>query len=793
MIAKINDRKPNSPSVVGGKASNLELLKKHKFNVPDFFTIPSREINKNSINSLEKRIGRKIIAENFEYIIRSSANVEDNAQNSFAGMFESKKITDKNNFKKELMGVLRSAKSPRVVSYIKSKKISIRPRISLIVQKYIQGDVSGVIFSSIKKGGQSGTLINANFGGAESIVDGADCDSYFIDSNGRPLNKHAHPKKGTLGQSQIKSLVKVAKEIERKFGRPQDIEWTIEGSKIYILQSRPITKEISQGVSLWDNSNIAESYSGIVLPLTSSYIKYAYKITYMDLARRSGVSKKNVKKNEALFENLLGVFYGRVYYNMLNWYRMLTLYPGYERNKENFDTMISAKSKEELDAQYRKNVSLLFKVKYYSGLLARYPFFNNEVGSFKKFVRAHLSDFNKKNIKKLNEKKLNELFQKSAKDLLGRWSITVENDYLLMSYFGALKKFCVKNNLENESILLISNIKNVMSAEQVSELIILSKEFYKHPALVNYSKKGKYHFAANQVDNNKKYISLKRRLDEYLEKYKGRFANELKLETDDTDINSSYIIKLLLLYGSSNLKTKVKKEITNKLNLSSVRKKHLNYLVKRVKFYARQREELRLLRAQSFDVARKIFLEIGSKYKENKILSSTRDIFYLNVEEIIESIDNKSKQQNLKKLIKLRKRQYGEYARKELESVFYTYGNSIESMFTKDEKTDSDFTGQGCSPGIIRGRVKVLKDFSLPNKKDYEIIVTKHTDPGWTPLFGLCKGIIVEHGGLLSHAAIVSRELNLPCVIGVKDATKKLKDGQVITLNGYTGEIKIHD
>ncbi|MDP6642178.1 MAG: PEP-utilizing enzyme, partial [Candidatus Nanoarchaeia archaeon] len=66
-------------------------------------------------------------------------------------------------------------------------------------------------------------------------------------------------------------------------------------------------------------------------------------------------------------------------------------------------------------------------------------------------------------------------------------------------------------------------------------------------------------------------------------------------------------------------------------------------------------------------------------------------------------------------------------------------------------------------------------------------------DPGWTPLFGLCEGIIVEHGGLLSHAAIISRELNLPCIIGLKNATKNLKDGQTITLNGFTGEVTIHD
>ena len=95
----------------------------------------------------------------------------------------------------------------------------------------------------------------------------------------------------------------------------------------------------------------------------------------------------------------------------------------------------------------------------------------------------------------------------------------------------------------------------------------------------------------------------------------------------------------------------------------------------------------------------------------------------------------------------------------------------------------------GCAKNLVDSEILI----GGLRKENYEIVVTKHTDPGWTPLFGLCKGIIVEHGGLLSHAAIISRELDLPCIIGLKDATKKLKDGQVVTLNGYTGEVKIHD
>ena len=85
--------------------------------------------------------------------------------------------------------------------------------------------------------------------------------------------------------------------------------------------------------------------------------------------------------------------------------------------------------------------------------------------------------------------------------------------------------------------------------------------------------------------------------------------------------------------------------------------------------------------------------------------------------------------------------------------------------------------GRGCTKGEIQGRIRVFKDYYLPEKIDFEIAVAKNTDPGWTPLLGLCKGLIIENGGILSHAAIVSRELGIPTIIGVKNATKILKSG----------------
>jgi len=786
MVAKIKNGKESSASVIGGKASNLYKLKEKGFRVPEFISIPHTLLVKGYLNNSQKII-KDFINPKKEYIIRSSAIGEDGSKYSFAGMFDSVRIKNNKDFSSELKQVISSQNSKRVISYLKSREIKTNPKLSIIVQEYIKGEVSGVMFSTVKQDGKKGVLINSNKGSAKSVVDGADSDSYFVAS------KNSKSKGKSLTTKNLKKLVKTAKEIEKKFGAAQDIEWTIKGNKIYLLQSRPITSELSTEVLVWDNSNIAESYSGIVLPLTSSYIKYAYEETYVDLAKRSGVSQRKINEYRDLFENLLGVFYGRVYYNMLNWYKMLTLYPGYERNKENLDTMISAKSKEELDEEYRKNVSKIFKIKYYSKLFLRYPFFNSEVKKFKRYVRKCLNDFNKMKLKTYGEVGLLRVYQKSAKDLLSKWSITVESDFLLMTYFGLLKKFCKKHNLEDQFVYLISNINEVMSAKQVDKLRSLSDEFFKHKELENLARKQEYAKALGKIRNEDRYSSLSNQIFEYHKSYGGRFINELKLETENLDSNADYLIALLCSYKKS--KPQEVKVHDNKLsnNLSYLKKQSLKFILARIKFYARQREELRLLRAQSFNIAREIFLEIGTRFKSRGIIDSKKDIFYLEVDEIAEIIESKKSSFTPSTIIGQRKKEYKKFESVDLEDVFYTYGYDIKSKFTKKEKSGKQLLGQGCSPGIVKGKVRILDQFSPAKKEDYEIIVTKHTDPGWTPLFGLCKGIIVEHGGLLSHAAIISRELGLPCIIGLKDATKKFKDGQTITINGYTGEVKIHD
>jgi pyruvate,water dikinase len=106
-------------------------------------------------------------------------------------------------------------------------------------------------------------------------------------------------------------------------------------------------------------------------------------------------------------------------------------------------------------------------------------------------------------------------------------------------------------------------------------------------------------------------------------------------------------------------------------------------------------------------------------------------------------------------------------------------------------RKDNQLVGTPVSFGTVTGPVKVLR---TPDEKTIlpgDILVTKATDPGWTTLFINAGGVLLETGGMLQHGASVAREMGKPCIVGIEDVTKIIRDGQTVEMDGSTGTIKI--
>jgi pyruvate,water dikinase len=339
-------------------------------------------------------------------------------------------------------------------------------------------------------------------------------------------------------------------------------------------------------------------------------------------------------------------------------------------------------------------------------------------------------------------------------------------------------------------------LKKLLDEKSLQELVTFqSKATEQTGALAEISKKAKTikplwdSIQSNDLDTFNAELSknpdVKALLETYLIKFGGRFANELKLESVGVDEDATKLLSVLKVYSTYDPKPY---ESHKDIPLPFLKKILVRFVLRKFKKYASRREEFRLLRSNTFAVIRRLFRHMGDLLVKEDILKNSEDVFYLKLEEILDLKSVKNKK--LSQVVEQRKQDYNSYKGVKPPDHFTTSENALPSI-QSEKSADLITQGRPASPGIIRGKVKVFKEFSMPTKIDFDILVTSHTDPGWTSLIALSKGLIIEHGGVLSHASIVARELGIPAVIGATNALDYLKDNQVVEINGATGSIKI--
>jgi pyruvate,water dikinase len=195
-----------------------------------------------------------------------------------------------------------------------------------------------------------------------------------------------------------------------------------------------------------------------------------------------------------------------------------------------------------------------------------------------------------------------------------------------------------------------------------------------------------------------------------------------------------------------------------------------------------------------------MFHGVGKDFTARGIINAPEDIFYLQMDELAGALEGHLTVQEPKLLVELRKKQYEGYAAIEPSSRFMTRGPVywMNEHTEPEQETEEDtnlppntLKGVGCCPGVIEGTVKVILSPKDNLELNGEILVTLRTDPGWIPLYPSASALLVERGGLLSHSAIVAREMGLPTIVSLKGLTQKLKSGMRVRVNGESGIVTV--
>ncbi|HEX3933868.1 MAG TPA: PEP-utilizing enzyme, partial [Puia sp.] len=184
----------------------------------------------------------------------------------------------------------------------------------------------------------------------------------------------------------------------------------------------------------------------------------------------------------------------------------------------------------------------------------------------------------------------------------------------------------------------------------------------------------------------------------------------------------------------------------------------------------------------------KALLKEAGQLVQANVIHEKEDIYYLSFEEFREVVRTKKLDY---RLIGNRKDEYKSYERLTPPRVITSDGEIIAGEYKRENLPADAKVGLAVSSGVVEGRARVILNMEEADLEVGDILVTSFTDPSWTPLFVSIKGLVTEVGGLMTHGAVIAREYGLPAVVGVENATKLIKDGQSIRVNGTDGYVEI--
>ena len=758
----------------------------------------SLEINKDFINQLAKKV-RDLGFRKVSY--RTSALQEDLHSSSFAGQYVTflDKDIEVETIEKCSKACAKSMYSPRVLGYIKTQGYSdFDQGGSIIIQKMFYGKASGVLFT---ENGFNQIEFAYTYSWKNTTVEGNITNNFTVSKSSKCIIEEIPDK----FPKTILTIIETAIILERQEGKPLDIEWAITEDKAAILQFRPITTPKLDYTFEWDNTNIAESYPGITLPLTYTFIRRLYSKVYPEFLKLLGKSDTELSNKTDIFNNMLGYMYGRVYYNINNWYKLIALLPGFKYNKDFFEAMLMPAKKGLTQKATKKKTSLNSKVNL--GITAlrfiRLLLQTNKLSD--NFTKRYLSRYEiYKSVlwNQLNAVEIINTYNKIEKDLLEQWAIPILNDFRTMVFHGILRKVFFPKNNDDLYVQLLSGIFDHTSVEPIRELCVLA--FYVKRILDNY--KGDQEKTTKVILSEEQYNSILNQIQKYLSKYGGRSPDELKLEnprlSESLPTFVSFIVSSADGYSNSNnITKKINKGIEGKVSFGNsffkrlILKPFFKFVLYQAKSGISKRERFRFYRAQVFGLARGAYLELGNRFVDANLIESRDDIFYLTINEIQDIILGHSFDYSFKTKINDRKKLFLNFAKQNMGRRIISSGlvaplNTITDGSVNKLAKDK-LTGLGVSKGVFQGKVVIVKEFDPKANVKGKVLVTEHTDPGWTLLFLNASALIVERGNALSHASIVSREIGIPAVVAVEDACNKLKSNEEVIVNGSTGEITI--
>lgn len=780
----IQTREKNSNFNIGTKAKNLFHMQENGILVPPFFCVSKEDAGRAS------SFARDYLGDCGYVSVRSCANAEDGRDTSFAGQFLTELNVPIDDISPSVKKVCTVPTGKSFQEYCRQNHIHPESiQLCAIVQQMIEAEYSGVIFTANPQGILNETVIVVGRGTGDHVVeDKTDTTTYFYNhSDGLYYNEQSG-NSPQISKKLLDALLSQAEKIKTIFSPEQeyDIEFSIKNNEIYILQARQITTLPSTDFPIiLDNSNIVESYPGITLPLTQSFIREAYYRVFRGVLLRLTREPKTVAELDEPLHHMVDAANGRVYYRISNWYDVLLLLPFSKKIIPVWQEMLGVKNKT-VTSHSEKKISFLTHAKVtvsFVRLLFTCP---GQMRRLNRYFGEIISEFESVNLKTADSETILAHYKSLLEKVTEKWDLTLVNDMYTFLYTGLLKARLKAKKIPDADTVAtrcISGIGEMESMKPIQALTELAATAENQGELSHLK-------AIQNTDDYEKYKAdggtTARKIAEYIEQYGDRNTEELKLESKTFRTNPELLTEKIVQYAEDEI------AVTAPDGQS---REPLRGLCKifagRAAIGIRNREKSRLNRSRLYGMMRAMMLEVGGNLAAAGQIARPNDVFYLTYDEVEHLVKNHGNMQDtIDSRIDLYHRfeKLPAYSRLVFaDKVFDKIPKQIGGM---EMTSDTDILeGTACSGGTAEGEVLIIENPTGKTDTTGKILVTKMTDPGWVFLIAGAAGIIAEKGSLLSHTAIISRELGKPAIVGVDNATRLLRNGDFVKIDGDTGRI----
>jgi len=765
------------------------------------------------------------------FAVRSSATHEDQEGASAAGMHSTLLNLMRED---EVLDAIKvcwaSLFRPRVLSYLRALGEDVPVSVGVVIQAMVPAEVSGVLFTANPLTGDVGeVVINAAYGLGSSVVEGrVTPDTYRVDKATGQLRDQIiggkaqqtvlersggvrevavapmERERPALNEQQLLHLSDLATRVESHFGDARDVEWAIAEQQVYVLQARPVVVPSVRGRRgsrrarpwdrrkiVWSNANVGEALPGVATPFTWSVLS---QFSDLGFRRAFGAMGCTVPRDA----ELVGDFRGRIYINLTELSSIMSQVPWIHPS-----TLVRLGG-----GQYASELDEVVADRSSTGFFLRLPQTVSRYARENFRLQARIEDFEtyfsdeRMRIHGIDPR----LLEPSGLDRMlgdvehlldetGSIMLTAYANLLtaVLALRGLLRAFSgdLGSGFYRE---LLSGLQDVASARPGFVLWQIARLAQEEPEAAACLRAGDISgLTVADLPAGRTREALSR----FLEEYGHRGIREAEIAAPRWSEDPTLMFAALRSHLLSNVdldqrgrdlhRAREDAEETLRKSVPLPLRPGTTKLLEIVRRFTRMREHLRGHVVEVLGMFRRVALEASRRIEAREPEAGPDAAFFLTLAELRRVLYD----ENERVAVRVQRRRLEHERNQALPEPPTTFvgfppdGTGVTSSAKR-------LRGLAASRGVAEGKVRILRDASqAADFEPGEVLVVAAADTGWAPLFLAASGVVTELGGPLSHAAIILREYAVPAVVNVTNATRSLRDGDIVRLDGDEGTVEI--